>query len=158
MYSPTTARARAVLASGSDWHLAARGGNSWQLTIEACEDPQLSSYLDMLEALRTFAGGSGLRPLVIDLRGTTRPGGPRLRACAELLALYESHRRRVVALVGRDLVLALRMHHLLREHAPTQGRCIHEPAEALRAVYSQPPPVPAPRGHRRRSSLQAPRV
>jgi hypothetical protein len=116
-------RCTQTLARGPGWQLGEGELGSWIIRFDGDDDDPLAAWSDVVRAIRNIADGHGLRPLLIDLRGTPRLAGATAELAAHLVCEFERRSLRVGIIVGPDLVHAARVHRLLDFHAPMLGRC-----------------------------------
>lgn len=151
-----------LMARGPGWRLADGEGGTWLIKLIESDDP-VATWAHMLRTLRNIASTHGMRPTVIDLRGSSRLAGASAEAAALLFAELEHRDLRIATVVGTDLIHAARLHRLMGTSATTHGRCFLTEDEAFewvrRSVLPEPPPVPPPlRVLHRPLELQPPRV
>jgi hypothetical protein len=146
---PALRRAQ-TLARGPGWQLCDSEGGSWTIRLHRNGDDSLAgcsqTWSDMLQAVRNIAELTALRPLLIDLRGTARLAGGAAEVAASLFAEFERRSVRVCAVVGPDLIYAVRLHRVIGFSATLHGRCFLTEDEGLdwvtRGTWPLVPPSP----------------
>ncbi|MFO7563117.1 MAG: hypothetical protein R6X02_10780 [Enhygromyxa sp.] len=139
-------RRRQTLARGPSWQLCDSEGGSWTIRVERDAADPLATWSDILQAVRNIAELTELRPLLLDLRGAPRLAGAAAKLAASLFAEFERRSLRICAVVGSDLVHAVRLHRVFGFSAPLHGRCFLTEDEGLdwvaRGAWPIVPPSP----------------